>query len=265
MEYTKEAGFFHAIAKQLLASVDHKNATVVEHKETMGDYSTNVDIETEKTIVAAINELFSDDEILAEEGFSGTSIGDGRIWIIDPICGTANLSRGISSYVTNIALAVKGEVVASCVVDYSDQTYYWSVGDGVYQEDKKYTKPENDKSLTLVDVDFGAVHHLSDAQTDNYVAAVDKLLKKEGWMLTSMNSSISFLYVALGKVDAVVNVYNHAWDIAAAMFLVRQMGGVATDLGGNEMTLTSANALMALNNDLHQALLKAYPEKTHIR
>src|ERR1700729_4087587 len=130
MNLQSEADFFHDIAgmvRDLVLSFNGK-ASVAQYKDNIGDYATEVDIAVEKLIVSEIQKRFPGASILAEEGHSDVVIPDTRIWIIDPICGTTNLGRGLRSFCTNIALADNHTLIASCVIDHSQNDYFWSVG-----------------------------------------------------------------------------------------------------------------------------------------
>lgn len=109
-----EASFFHSIAQRVIGLVQSrgKEMTVATSKG-VGDYATKVDIDVENLIVSELRKLFPDDQILAEEGYSGTAITDGRMWLIDPICGTSNLGKGINNFCTNIALVNTNQVIAA--------------------------------------------------------------------------------------------------------------------------------------------------------
>ena len=54
--------------------------------------------------------VFPEDRIMGEEE-GGTWEGAGRVWIVDPIDGTANFARAIPIWATLIALQVDGEIV----------------------------------------------------------------------------------------------------------------------------------------------------------
>ena len=96
MNLEPEAQFFHDInvaVRNLVQSFGGK-AEIAQHKYIVGDYATEIDIAVEEVIIAEIQKRFPGDAILAEETHSDVTITDGRIWIIDTICGTANLGRG---------------------------------------------------------------------------------------------------------------------------------------------------------------------------
>lgn len=254
----EEKKLFNEIAKACIEHVEAAVSTnkVAVNKAVKGDYATEIDISVENLIVAELQKRFLNDAVLAEEGYSDTLVGENRIWVIDPICGTTNLGRGITAYCTNIALLENGEIIAACVVDYSAKECLWSTGNGVYLEDKKVAYERRDIGR-VIDVDYAAVGKASIDTKDWYGRVVTNLSHEEGWTITSMNTSLSFAYVASRKIDAVVNVSFHLWDVCASVFLVRQMGGRVTDFEDKDWTIKARNLVMSLDQEVHARVIQA--------
>jgi myo-inositol-1(or 4)-monophosphatase len=255
----QEEEFFHFIAGAVrsLVSNPDKNMAIAQHKRE-GDFSTQVDIDVENLIVKEIKKRFPQDHILAEEKHTDAVIPKERIWIIDPICGTNNLARGIKNFCTNIALADNNQLVASCVIDHSQNDYFWSIGEReVYINDTLFQSNEESFDV-VVEVDFGAVVSVDKAQREKHNRFLKKLITETSWYLISLNSSLGFAYTAVGKVDGFLNIYNHLWDICASSFLIQQSGGVISDLTGKEWALTSTGAIAGKNKKIHQELLETY-------
>lgn len=253
----QEADFFHQIAhtvRNLVSSPD-KNMAIAQHKRE-GDFSTQVDVDVEHLIVNEIKKRFSKDQILAEETQSDVVIPKDRIWIIDPICGTNNLARGIKNFCTNIALADNRELIASCVVDHSQNDYFWSTGDKKVFINNTLFQPGEKRFDVTVDIDLGAV--VTAAQKEKYNRFLNKLIIETNYNLISLNSSLGFAYTAIGKVDGFLSIENHPWDICASSFLIQQSGGIITDTLGKPWTLASVGAIAAKNTDIHKKLLDTY-------
>lgn len=253
--------FFHFIApeiRKLVFSYGGK-ASITKHKDIIGDFATEIDIAVEELIVRVLRVKFPEDAILAEEGFSDTTIPDGRIWVIDPVCGTTNIGRGMKTFCTNIALANNRQLIAGCVIDFTQEDYIWSVGNGQLNINEKPFVPVAQKTGgTIVDVDFGSLGGVAESDKKKLMDTAFSLSLMPGYLLQSINSSLAFAYVAIGKVDGFINITNHPWDICAAAFLIQQSGGIITDLQGNEWSMTSHGAIAATNPSLHNDLLAAY-------
>ena len=69
------------------------------------DHVTEMDGEVERFIRAAIAKRYPDDAIIGEE--QGGHGGE-RVWVIDPIDGTANYARGIPHYCVSIGYLERG-------------------------------------------------------------------------------------------------------------------------------------------------------------
>ena len=75
----------------------------------MGDYVTDLDHESEETIISVIKKSFPHHRIHAEESGKDRSDSD-FTWVIDPLDGTANYVQGIPIYGVSIALMTREEI-----------------------------------------------------------------------------------------------------------------------------------------------------------
>src|ERR1700738_2716983 len=81
----------------------------VHHKSAV-DIVTDVDLESEQEVCAALQAAFPTPSILGEEG--GVGIGsDTRFrWIVDPLDGTTNYAHGFPFFCVSIGLEVEGKL-----------------------------------------------------------------------------------------------------------------------------------------------------------
>ena len=85
----------------------------VEHKGEI-DLVTAIDRASEKAILAIIGRAFPGHGVLAEE--SDPRTGDAEhLWVVDPLDGTTNYSRGFPYFCVSVALARAGRVVVAAV------------------------------------------------------------------------------------------------------------------------------------------------------
>lgn len=256
----EEKNFFHFIACEVSDFVSNSigSNAIAKHKEREGDFATHVDIGVENLIVEEIKKRFPHDHILAEENHKDTVIPPGRIWIIDPICGTTNLSRNIKNFCTNIALADNNKLIASCVIDHSQNEYIWSIGgQKIYINDTLFESKDGESFLVL-DIDFGAVLRTDKTIREKHNRFLKKLITENNYILTSLITSLGFAYTAIHKLDGFLTINTLPWDICAASFLIQQSGGVITDLEGKPWTLESVGAIGARNTTIHKKLLDTY-------
>ncbi|GIG92852.1 inositol monophosphatase family protein [Plantactinospora endophytica] len=69
-----------------------------------GDFATAADIEAEKVIVELLRTARPDDTVLGEESGRTGSAGNGRTWLVDPLCGTFNYAARSMLVAVNVAL-----------------------------------------------------------------------------------------------------------------------------------------------------------------
>src|SRR5437667_393849 len=75
---------------------------------------TQADTSVERMLREQIEAAFPGDAILGEEE-GGTHDPSGRVWIVDPIDGTANFARRVQVWATLIALRIDGQGVVGVV------------------------------------------------------------------------------------------------------------------------------------------------------
>lgn len=256
----KEKDFFRAISKTVLDIASRSSQRAIIRQKKVGDYLAKGDLAVENAIVLGIKKTFPKDLILTEESYSDQRIPrKGRIWIIDPICGTTNYLRGIGPFSTNIALSEDNRLIASCVIDHDQKTYIWSIGDkSIYVNDKKVVQPENKGNDSIVDVDLGALKTRGTHMVGKYTRFLSRFIKETEYGSISMNTSLAFAYVATGKIDGYVSINVNAWDVAAANFLIQEAGGIVTDIHGKHWSLQSGSSLAARDKKLHKKLLELF-------
>lgn len=252
--------FFHDVSPKILKLVaqSFKISHVIKHKDhDRGiDFVTEADVEVENIIVSEIKNRFPEDQIIAEENFSDTKpINKGRIWIIDPICGTSNFAKKIKLFATNIALAIDGKLVASCVIDHSQNVYIWSIGDNAVFINQNKIKTDKTALGVKIEVDLPGLTKSTKEIKEKHARFIYRLITETKYIAVTYATSLGFAYVSLGRIDAYVTPHIRLWDMAAANFLTIQAGGVVTDIHGLPWTLTSSSVLAARDKRLHKELL----------
>jgi len=81
-----------------------------------GDLVTASDLLIEATLQRRLAERCPDVAFVGEEGGQALPAG-GRVWLVDPLCGTANYAAGLRLYAINVALVEDGQVMAAVVAD----------------------------------------------------------------------------------------------------------------------------------------------------
>lgn len=253
--------FFYDISPKILdlVSKKFKKSSVIKYKvseENTHNFVTEADVAVENAIVEVIKKKFPNDKIVAEENYADVQVGNkGRFWIIDPICGTSNFAKELRLFVTNIALAENGELVAGCAIDHAEGEYIWSVGDKKIFINDTEANLDRKSSGTTIEVDVGGAMTSSAERKKQFSKFLSKIIQETNYIPLTYNSSLGFSYVAIGRIDAYVSADNKVWDVAAPNFLTMAAGGIVTKFDGSPWTLDSNDVLAVRNKKLHNELL----------
>jgi histidinol-phosphatase len=179
------------------------------------------------------------DAVLGEE--LGTNGESTRRWIIDPIDGTRNYSRGIPVWATLIALEEAGKVQVGVVSAPSLARRWWAErGAGGFANGER--------------LHVSAVDRVEDAVLSFALDTPLPEIAGRAWHVRGVGDFWAHMLVAEGAVDAAVDAIGVAiWDLAAVQVVVEEAGGRFTDLGGSRR-IDGATAISS-NGLLHDELM----------
>lgn len=205
------------------------------------DVVTAMDAEVERHVRAAIVRAFPGDAVLGEE--EGGAAGGERLWIVDPIDGTANYARGIPHYCVSIGYLEHGRPRIGAIYDPPhDALYLGGLGRGAFL---------NGTRIAVSDcADFGAATVECGWSTrrsaDDYVALVARVLAAGGAVRRAGSGALGLADVAAGRTEGYAELHINSWDCAAGIVLVHEAGGRTNDFFAGD-GITRGNALVATN------------------
>lgn len=223
----------------------------VKKRKKQGDsFVTKADIESTKTIRKILLKQFPDHNIICEELGSSKKRSDYR-WIIDPLDGTHNFIVGNPLFGVSIALEYKKEIVLGVVYfPILKKLYYAEKGKGAFCNGKRI-KVSNENNLKRCLFIF-------DGNLKSKTEIKIKILKKLAqatWNLRMLGCAVyDNLLVAEGKAGLNINLDSKLWDYSAALLIVEEAGGKATDLNGKGWT-PSIKDYIASNGKVHDKVL----------
>jgi histidinol-phosphatase len=189
------------------------------------------------------------DGVIGEE-FENT-LGSERVWIIDPIDGTANYLRGLPIWASLIALRENGIITTSVVSAPALGRRWWAkLGNGAFTKgvDGSVRSLEVSKVANLGDssISYNSMQHWDQAgMLENLIA-----LSRKVWRTRAFGDFLSYMYLAEGSIDMVCEHDLKIHDIAALIPIILEAGGSITDLFG-ELT-ENTSSILATNSLLHR-------------
>ena len=235
----------------------------VETKTDKNDLVTESDRDAQRQVVSTLHGEFPNDAIVGEEdavplGTPGGSVEilsevpeSGDVWVVDPIDGTTNFSRGMRTWATAVAAVVDRRIVAGAVYLPAVEDVYAAGtetgarnGNALAVSDR--TDPETFVAAPIGRFDRGSGDDLGAVSA----AIVDRLADVR--RIGSMQATLAA--VASGELDATFSTYSpYPWDSLAGIHLVRQASGTVTGLDGEPWTFES-DAVVASNGAAHEAV-----------
>jgi histidinol-phosphatase len=227
--------------------------------ETKADATpvTEADRGAEAAIKRVLRAAFPDHTFYGEEeGREGE--GD-FLWLIDPIDGTKAFVRGYPFFSTQIALMHAGEIVVGVSAAGAYGERMWATrGGGAFLAtcggEPRRTSVSQAKAF---DADTAiSTGNLKTLATGPRWDALADLVRRSG-RTRGYGDFVHYHLLARGAIDLVVESDLNILDIAPLVLIVREAGGVFTDLDGREIGLDTRSAL-AGPPALHAAALRAF-------
>jgi histidinol-phosphatase len=218
--------------------------------------------DADHSVEAALRETLSqqrpDDPVLGEE-YGGTTVFNGRQWVIDPIDGTKNFVRGVPVWATLIALLHDGVPVVGVVSAPALQRRWWAGdGEGAFLTVAGAGQKRITVS-TVADIESASLS-LSSLEGWAKLGLRERLidLTDTVWRVRGFGDFWSYCLVAEGAVDIAAEPEVSLWDLGALDILVREAGGAFTSLDGTAGP--HGGSAVATNGRLHHGVLTSlYP------
>jgi histidinol-phosphatase len=214
---------------------------------------TEVDVAAERAIRSILQARFPQYGFYGEE--TGREQPDAEfLWLVDPIDGTKSFVRGYPMFSVQIALMQRGELVlgvssAPCWNDGRGEILHAEAGGGAWLGPERLAVAATTaiKDTTL--------------STGNLAT----LARSAGWArlgelipnlhrIRGYGDFLHYHLLAAGRIDAIVESDVNILDIAALTVIVREAGGVFTDLSGAPVDLATTSVLAAATPALHECL-----------
>ncbi|MEW1891418.1 MULTISPECIES: inositol monophosphatase family protein [unclassified Streptomyces] len=240
-----EAAVRAAAAAEIMPRFRQLAAHEVIEKNGPHDLVTVADRRAEEHLTASLGRLLPGSAVVGEEAVHADPKvyealgGEAPVWIVDPVDGTRQFVHGEPGFCTLVALAHRGELLASWTYAPAlDEMAVAVRGQGARVDGTpiRAGSPAPDTVLRV------AMSH-PDYTTDEQKAALLGL-RAEGFAARPCGSAgLEYLAVARGESDAVAFNWEYAWDHAAGLLLVAEAGGTQSTLAGEPFRIAGGNAL----------------------
>lgn len=202
-------------AGEMLVRVQHYELNAQEKLD--GSVVTTADLESERLILAAIQQIAPMDSVVAEESGTSTQSTSGRTWHVDPLDGTAQYVLGLSDFAILVSQWSVDRPLLS-VVSFPATSDWAFVHEGAVVELSGHSIASNSIHLCYTDSASlrDAAERLSLVVHDHF------------------ESTRALFDVAAGVArGAVVRLWEHqSWDLAALVHLLMASGALVANEHG---------------------------------
>ena len=199
------------------------------------NFVTNSDKKVEGMLVDELSKSKKKYSFLTEESGFIKNEDKENFWVIDPIDGTTNFINGIPHFCISVGLVLDNEIVSGVIFDpIKDEIYYAEKNSGAYM---------NNKSIRV-----SRKREISEC----LFSSNSKKISSDGLTIRITGSAaLDLAYVSCGRFDGSFHKNLSLWDIAAGSVLVREAGGVLSDI---DLKKTENISLIASNQSIEKEI-----------
>jgi myo-inositol-1(or 4)-monophosphatase len=221
------------------------------------DLVTEADLAAQKAVRAVLLQRCPHHAFLGEEdGANPTKPGRDAppTWIVDPLDGTTNYVHDFPMYCVSLGLLAAGNLVVGVIYDPRQKELFAAArGQGATLNGQPI-RPSVTARLSdaLIGTGFPADLQRQERQLKwwSYFSRRTQSLRRTG------STALNLAYVAVGRFDASWGFDNNPWDVAGAVVLIQEAGGIVTAIDGGPYDCFDP-ACVASNAALHPAMLAA--------
>ena len=228
-------------------------------KKGPADFVSAADHKAEKIIFETLSRARPNFGFLMEERGVVEGADVSNRWIVDPLDGTLNFLHGLPHFAVSIGLERDGHLFAGVVYEpVSDQMFWAEKGQGAFLNGRRLrvsARQEFDESVFATGIPFmGREGH------DAFLAQLQQVMAISAGVRRFGSAALDLAYVAAGRYEGFWEQGLQPWDMAAGIVIVREAGGIVSDLANRQKMLASGEIIATngtLHNDLRQLIRKA--------
>ncbi|SLN73505.1 inositol monophosphatase family protein [Oceanibacterium hippocampi] len=234
----------------------------VEHLQVSrkgpADFVSAADLRAEETLRRELGKARPSFGFRGEEGEDVAAPDGQSYWIVDPLDGTTNFLHGIPHFAISIGVEVRGEIVAGLILEPTrDELFFAEKGQGAFMNGRRLrvsARAKLPEALLATGIPFlGRDGH------DRFSAELNHVMDKVAGIRRFGSAALDLAYVAAGRYEAFWERGLSPWDIAAGIILVREAGGMVSQLDGGEKMMEKGD-ILAANSELYDSVARLLRE-----
>lgn len=229
--------------------------TIRWEEKGASDFVSDVDRGAEEAIREVLLDRFPSAVIVGEELSPTDAVTNAEIsFVVDPLDGTTNFLHGYPEYAVSIGALSHGTLAAGVVFNVATgEKFTATAGGGAFLDGKRIAVSEiSDHTRALIGTGF-PFKKLE--MLPAYLQQFDAIMRSTAGIRRAGSAALDLASVACGRFDGFWELDLAPWDVAAGVLLVREAGGIVTDLAGSPAGI-NFGPFVAGNPAIHAWLLE---------
>ena len=228
---------------RVASTIKDKSFTVTE-KHRPENIVTSSDITSQRMLIEGLRGILPSCGFFCEE--EGVCSDGEYVWVIDPIDGTANYSRGIDDCAISVALLHRGRVVLGVVRSiFREECYSALLGGGAWLNGQpiRVSARRFEEGMLCTAMSLYKKEHAkacSDIIYEAYMQCND--IRRFG------SCAMELCYMAAGRCELYFEIRVFPWDYAAALLILTEAGGIARELADRELDFKGPTVMIGANS-----------------
>jgi len=228
--------------------------TLEWEEKARADFVSAVDRASEQAIADVVRARHTDARIVGEELAPELGAASGVTFVADPLDGTTNYLHDFPWYAVSVAALADGQPVAGAILNVpTGELFTATAGGGARRGGQPITVSRIDdpgRALVGTGFPFKRVD-----EVEPYVRVMAAVMREVAGLRRPGSAALDLADVACGRFDAFWELRLAPWDVAAGILLVREAGGIVTDLRGDPAPVAHG-PVIAGNPAMHAWLLE---------
>ncbi len=230
--------------------VDHYGAARDVREKAPGDWVSEADLDSERTIRTELEQAAPGIPVFGEEaGGERADLG----WLVDPLDGTSNFLHRFPAVGVSVALVREARPVVGVVrAPLLGDEYVAVDGQGAFRNGARVHVSTRDADQAICATGFPFRHK---ERLPAYLRAFEAALERFEDLRRPGAASLDLAWTASGTFDGFFELALGPWDVAAGALLVREAGGVVSDWDGDDTRWLDTGNIVAAPPQVHDVLL----------
>jgi myo-inositol-1(or 4)-monophosphatase len=216
------------------------------------DFVTAADLRAESVLREELSRARPAYSMIFEEGGQTKGEDTGNAWVVDPLDGTTNFLHGIPHFAISIAHVEQGVPIAALILEPTRDELFWALrGEGAYVNFRRLrvsSRKHLQEALVATGLPFKG-----NPKNDAAIPSTAAVIPQVAGVRRFGSAALDLAWTAAGRYDGFWEFGLKPWDIAAGILLVREAGGMVSDMEGRDRMLQTGD-ILATNGGLHTDL-----------